>query len=416
LPAHIDWVPMRWAQDSSWALLLGVDIAGQLQLARVDAHSTDVQLLVSETVPAVYPYLLAVSSAVRTPIAGTADPMWASDRDGDLRLYRIRGEDWVPLTPAGVQVDQAVEWGPDGSLFVLARPDSKRPYDVYLCQVDGVGGLDPVKALPSTVDPPDEAFTVTAADGCTELHGGLYYPADFNPDRSYPVIDCIYGGPQTITNPTGVVASPAHLWGSSSTLAAALARLGFATVVLDGRGTPGRGRAFQWPLGDRCQIVVDDHIGGLRQLGACRPWFDLSRCGAIGTSFGAYYALRCGLTAPDLFRVVVAHAGPYDLERVLPGWFPALLGTTYIDDPGTYRAAGILAHAKQIDSQLLLIHGLADRNVTVDHTLRLSDALTAAGKDHQLLLLGGQSHHLDPPAAKDALDRAARFLLDHLDG
>jgi dipeptidyl aminopeptidase/acylaminoacyl peptidase len=259
-----------------------------------------------------------------------------------------------------------------------------------------------------------EGFIVPAADaGDADVHGVLYLPPDFEPDRSYPVIDCIYGGPQTIAHRTGAD----HLWGSFTTVAEALSQLGFVTVVLDSRGTPGRGRAFQWPDGQRgSDVVVDDHRAALHRLAAERPWMDLGRCGVLGTSFGAYYAARCGLLAPELFRAVVAHAGPYDLTRVLPGWFPGLLAATYDEDRDAYRDAGLIAHAKDFRPELLLIHGTDDANVTMDHTMRLSHALTRAGQQHDLLLLAGQRHHLDVGAATFALEVAGRFLRRHLIG
>jgi dipeptidyl aminopeptidase/acylaminoacyl peptidase len=141
---------------------------------------------------------------------------------------------------------------------------------------------------------------------------------------------------------------------------------------------------------------------------------DLARCGVIGTSFGGYYAARCGLLDPELFRAVVAHAGPYDLTRVLPGWFAGLLGVTYADDPDAFGEGGLIAHAKEFRPELLLIHGTDDANVTVDHTLRFSDALARAGHQHDLLLLPGRRHHLDVGSATFALESAGRFLRRHL--
>jgi dipeptidyl aminopeptidase/acylaminoacyl peptidase len=198
-------------------------------------------------------------------------------------------------------------------------------------------------------------------------------------------------------------------------VAAALAALGFVTVVVDSRGTPGRGRAFQWPeTVDRAGVVVADHRAALRALAAKRPWLDLTRCGIIGTSFGAYHALRSGLLEPDLFRAVAAHAGPYHPADALPGWFPGVLGASYDTNPEAYDAVDLVRHASSFDPELLLIHGTDDTNVTMDHTLRLSDALNRAGRHHELLLLAGQRHHLDRGADVFALERAGRFFRQHL--
>ena len=141
---------------------------------------------------------------------------------------------------------------------------------------------------------------------------------------------------------------------------------------------------------------------------------DLERCGVVGTSFGGYFAAECGLRYPELFRAVVAHAGAYEPRAVLPGWFPGLLQASYDVDPAAYHDASVITHAKEFEAALLLIHGTADANVTLDQTMRLSAALTAAGRHHELLLLPGQRHHLDDGAGKFALEAAARFFMQVL--
>jgi dipeptidyl aminopeptidase/acylaminoacyl peptidase len=416
LPAAVHWTPVRWLDDGRHVIALGVDLAGELWLSRVDSHSGAAATLVRERVPGVFPYLATVLSAVATPLPGSNDVLWTSDRDGDLRLYRVAADGVRAVTPEGVQVERVVA-APDDAIQLLCRSDPDAPYDVQLGSVETGGSFritDP-HPLPAYLDMGGEPVVVTAADGVTDLHGVLFTPPGFSPRRRYPVIDCIYGGPQTIAHRCRHDAPTHHLWGCSCTVAASLAALGFVTLVLDARGTPGRGRAFQWPdAPDREAVVVADHSAALHALARTRPWMDVDRCGAIGTSFGAYHAVQAGRLAPDLFRAVVAHAGPYRPSDALPGWFPGVLGATLEEDPDLYRDVDLTSHARELATELLLIHGTDDANVTLDHTVRLSEALNQAGRHHELMLLAGQRHHLDDVAGVLALERAGRFFQHHL--
>jgi dipeptidyl aminopeptidase/acylaminoacyl peptidase len=418
VPAAVHWTPVRWLADGRRLLALGVDLAGELWLSRIDSHSGAATTLVRERVPGVFPYLAAAWSAVATAIPDSGDVLWTSDRDGDLRLYRVSEDSARAVTPRGVQIEGVVGLSSADGIQVLARSCPDSPYEVQVCTVDRDGTFQCTEDHPvrSDSEAGGEPFVVTAADGVTDLHGVLFTPADFVPTRRYPVIDCVYGGPQTIAHRCSHDSAAHHLWGCSLSVASSLAALGFVTVVLDSRGTPGRGRAFQWPdTPDRDAVVVADHNTALRELASSRPWMDLGRCGIIGTSFGAYHAARAGLLAPDLFRAVVAHAGPYRPADALPGWFPGVLGVRYDEAPDRYRDVDLVAHAKDFVPELLLIHGTDDTNVTLDHTLRLSDALNQAGKHHDLMLLAGQRHHLNAGADVFALERAGLFFQRHLE-
>lgn len=458
LPDDRYHLPLRWLADGTAVLLLSLDAAaGELALVRADPVTGQSLTLVQDTVVSVYAVLAAALSAAMTRLPDEDQVLWASDRDGDLRLYLVLRDEVRPITPPGVQLDRVLGALPGGTVLLQAQSATARPYDVQVCRTDGAGdfhvltpepgmhelaGLQAdgswldrhssllgaptvhVRSLPdgdvlqTSAQPDDlarghrESFTTIAADGRTELHGVLFLPTGAGP---HPVVDLIYGGPHVIAHPRVRDEVGNHLWGSFGLIAELLAVLGFAAVVLDARGTPGRGRAFQQYAADDVGVLTAaDHAGSLRQLASRHAALDLSRCGALGTSFGGYHAVRCGLLHPELFRAVVAHAGPYDLEQVMPGWFAPMLGASFRDDPEAYRRAGIVAHAAELQPELLLVHGTHDVNVPLGHTMRLSHELNEAGKRHELLLLHGQSHHLQGAAAELALKTAARFLADHL--
>src|SRR5262249_33795884 len=129
-----------------------------------------------------------------------------------------------------------------------------------------------------------EEFTAKAADGATDLHGVLYQPFDFDPSKRYPVIEFIYGGPPR----TNVGPASASTAGNGL----ALAQLGFIVFVVDGRGTAERGKAFQDVVYRNFgRNEIPDHVAVLKQLGAARPYMDLSRVGIMGGSWGGYMTI-----------------------------------------------------------------------------------------------------------------------------
>src|SRR5262249_39114991 len=141
-----------------------------------------------------------------------------------------------------------------------------------------------------------------------DLYGVLYKPADFDPAKKYPVLDSIYNGPQTtwvprtFNGPTGYVPQ-------------ALAQLGYIVFVVDGRGTPERGKRFQDVVyGEVGRIEIPDHVAVLHALAKERPYMDLGRVGIFGGSFGGYMTVRAMLLAPDVYHVGVATAPVNCLE------------------------------------------------------------------------------------------------------
>lgn len=253
-----------------------------------------------------------------------------------------------------------------------------------------------------------ERFSALAADGSTPIYGVLLRPGDFDPSRSYPIIDSIYPGPQI-----------SRVWPgfSGATFddpfaAQALAELGFIVVMLDGRGTPHRSRAFfdasYGRLGDAGNL--DDHVAVIRQLAGRHPYIDLERVGIWGASGGGYATAHALLTRPEFFKVGVAAAGNHDQRGYSSGW-----GETYngpADDAAAYDAAANPRFAANLRGRLLLIHGDMDENVNPALTMQLADRLVAAGRPFDLLIIpnGGHRVYRTPYALRATWD----YFLEHL--
>jgi dipeptidyl-peptidase 4 len=229
-----------------------------------------------------------------------------------------------------------------------------------------------------------QTVSLTAADGKTEISGIVFKPSDYDEAKKYPVIDYIYGGPQVAYVPTGF-AYEAYLE------AASLAELGFVTVMIDGRGTAQRSRAFHTASYGKAETAsnLDDHIAGIRQLSTADPAIDASRVGIIGFSAGGYMTASAMLRYPDFFKVGVAASGNHDQRLFWNTW-----GERYEGYPvgENYQQQANVTYAGNLKGKLLLIHGLLDSGVHPSAVFQLEQALIDHNKDFDLLLFP-RSHH-----------------------
>jgi dipeptidyl-peptidase-4 len=237
------------------------------------------------------------------------------------------------------------------------------------------------RAAQPTLTPSVELLTV----GETELRVGLVLPRDHPRDSQLPVLMDPYGGPHFQR-----VVAARERWLESQWLA----DHGFAVIVADGRGTPGRGRAWARAVaGDLAGPVLDDQVTALREVAAKRPYLDLTRVAIRGWSFGGYLAALAVLRRPEIFHVAVAGAPVTEWRLYDTHYTERYLG---VDPDGADRTAydgsSLLHDAARLRRPLLLIHGLADDNVVAAHTLQLSQRLTESGRLHAVLPLTGITH------------------------
>ncbi|MPZ72643.1 MAG: prolyl oligopeptidase family serine peptidase, partial [Nitriliruptorales bacterium] len=168
---------------------------------------------------------------------------------------------------------------------------------------------------------------------------------------------------------------------------------GFAVLVIDGRGSPGRGPAWEHAVAaDLATTPLDDQVEGLLACAEQYPGvLDLDHVAIKGWSFGGFLAALAVLRRPDVFHAAIAGAPVTDWTL-----YDTHYTERYLGDPSeaadAYRASSLLDDAPSLSRPLLLIHGLADDNVVAAHTLRLSRALLEAGRPHAVLPLSGVTH------------------------
>ena len=243
--------------------------------------------------------------------------------------------------------------------------------------------------------------------GPRELRCALLLPTDPDPAGGpLPVLLDPYGGPHH----RQVLAARDRFLVSQW-----FADQGFAVLVTDGRGTPGRGPAWERAVWrDLAGPVLDDQVEALAAVAADHPELDLGRVAIRGWSFGGYLAALAVLRRPDVFHAAVAGAPVTDWRLYDTHYTERYLGHP-ATDPDAYRRSSLLADAAKLERPLLLVHGLADDNVVAAHTLRLSGLLLAAGQPHNVLPLSGVTHLAAQEAvAESLLHLQLGFLRDAL--
>ncbi|HAP76672.1 MAG TPA: S9 family peptidase, partial [Acidimicrobiaceae bacterium] len=344
-------------------------------------------------------------------VTGDGQLVHAADRDGARRLLI----DGSPVTPPDMQVRAVVAAGGDDVTFLANPIDDATVQHVWRWTSDGVltaltdepgihtatvGGpvtvirsavVDEPGAITQVLDGPtlgSYAQQPLVAPNITIRHYGTRRIAtavllpeghDGNP---LPVLMDPYGGPHALR---AVRSHNAHLTSQW------FANQGFAVVVADGRGTPGRGSAWERAVHlDLATAVLEDQVAALQAAANEFP-LDLSRVGIRGWSFGGYLAALAVMRRPDVFHAAVAGAPVTEWRLYDTHYTERYLGDPSLD-AAPYAANSLLPLADELTRPLLLVHGLADDNVVAAHTLQLSNALLAAGAPHEVLPLVGVTH------------------------
>ncbi len=362
----------------------------------------------------------------------------------DLYAIPLDGGAARRLTPGAADHEITAPYAPFWAGIITARADTSPVSPDGAAFVDIASTLDTptITTLRSTVDGhviaaleradasearslgwrPPTRFTVKAADGKTDLWGAIYLPPDYDPAKRYPVIDSLYGGPQLIVAPRNFNEAGAL---TTLILRHTLASLGFVVVTVDGRGTPGRDRAFwQAGYGNFADVGIDDHVAAIRKVAKTYRGMDLDRVGVTGHSFGGYVAARAMLRYPDFYKVGTSSAAVHNWQGFRDA-YEQYQGTVDYGGgarikprpdavPDHYRTLDNDALAPRLKGKLLIAYADLDENAMPSSTLQFVDALTKANRDYDLLYMANGNHGfgIQPYFVRRQLD----YFVTHLAG
>ena len=372
---NIDQDVPRWLDDGS-RFLWTSERHGARQL---ELRAADGTLIGALTKPELgYRSLVHVDETNKTVIVR------ASREPTEVHLYR------VPLDPpakAPAQLTTAAgehhaAFGSTGKVWVQILDAADGPPTWTVRDAEGAE----IGALPSVAERPPFSpnYALKTVDVGGRSHAAVVIcRRGMKPGDKYPVLVHVYGGPwaQMVTATEQRYAL--DQW---------FADHGFIVVSIDGRGTPARGRDWERAIrGNLIDVPLADQVAVLAALGAQVPQMDLDRVGIFGWSFGGYFSAMAVMQRPDVFHAAVAGAPVADWLDYDTHYTERYMGLPDENAAG-YASSSVLTHAPKLTRPLLIVHGTADDNVYLTHSIKMSDALFRAGKHHEFLPLAGLTH------------------------
>ena len=406
---------IAWSPDEKYVFIAKVNREqNHMWLEQYDAATgAFLKVLFEETNPR---YVEPCEPMIFTPKGDQF--LWFSMRDGykHLYLYNLDGSLVKQVTKGEYEVEGFIQFDKKGeNIFIYANKDNlagrgvyrvnlKKGYMQNLLQMHHPEGTHSVVIndegtrmidIFSSVDNPGAAYytcisgnehtwfrtplytcenplkdysmptvklgTIKAADGKTDLYYRLITPPNMDPDKKYPTLVYVYGGPhsQLVTDS----------WlGGGNLYFMFLAQQGYVVYTLDNRGTDNRGFEFESCTHRRLgEIEMADQMEGVKFLKSL-PYVDTSRIGVEGWSFGGFMTITMKLAHPEVFKVGCAGGPVIDWK-----WYEIMYGERYMDtpqeNPDGYAATSLLDKAKDLEGRLLVIHGAEDNTVVWQHSL-----------------------------------------------
>ncbi len=247
---------------------------------------------------------------------------------------------------------------------------------------------------------------VMSADGKTELTGRLILPVDFDPSKKYPVIVYVYGGPHSqLVNKSWQ--NQARWWQYY------MASQGYIAFTMDNRGTQNRGRDFETAVHRQLGILeTEDQMKGVEYLKSL-PYVDVDRIGVHGWSFGGFMTLNLMLRHPEVFRVGVAGGPVVDWSM-----YEVMYGERYMDtpqeNPEGFKESNMLNYISSLQGRLMLIHGVQDETVVMQHSMKFLRECVEEGKQVDFFVYPTHPHNVRGKDRVHLMRKVSDYFIDNL--
>ena len=243
--------------------------------------------------------------------------------------------------------------------------------------------------LPNMQTAPE--FGTLKAENGMDLYYRLLKPVNFDPNKKYPVLIFVYGGPHVQVCMTGA------RWSDSNLFLQYLLQQGYLVFSLDNRGSAGRGKDFEQIIyRDLSTCEVADQQTGVEHLRSL-PFVDGSRIGIYGHSYGGYMALMCLFRMPaGYLRAAISGAPVTDWKYYDTHYTERYQGTPQ-NNPDGYKSSSVFSYAQNYDdtkSNLMIYHGMADDNVLFTNSTALYKTLQDHGKVFEIMDYPGSKHSM----------------------
>lgn len=248
--------------------------------------------------------------------------------------------------------------------------------------------------------------TIKAADGTTDLYYRMVKPTNFDPNKKYPTIIYVYGGPG-VRN----VEARWHFW--SRGWETYMAQKGYLLFILDNRGSSARGLAFEQATFHHLGVEeVKDQMKGVEYLTSL-PYVDKDRMGVHGWSFGGFMTTNLITSHPEVFKVGVAGGPVIDWK-----WYEVMYGERYMgtpqNNPKGYAESSLLPKAKNLKGKLQIITGMNDPVVVPQHCLNFLQECIKVGTQPDFFVYPGEPHNMRGHQSTHLHERISQYFDDYL--
>lgn len=303
-------------------------------------------------------------------------------------IYRYDSRNGITNLTPGEGTHSAI-FNPACTYYIHGYSAADTPPTYELCTAAGkvvrtlVDNAALRERVAATDIPAKEFFTMTNGEG-TILNGYIVKPADFDANKRYPVVLNQYSGPgsQQVLDKWGID------WYHY------LAQEGFIIICVDGRGTGGRGKAFEAAVYQNLgRLETQDQVAAARYA-ASLPYVDGSKIGIWGWSYGGYETLMAMTTGGGIFAAGIAIAPVTDWR-----YYDTIYAERYMRTPNEntdgYRYGAPTTHAAGLQGELLIVSGTADDNVHMSNTMAFAAALIQADKQFDMMIYPNQHHSIN---------------------
>lgn len=281
-------------------------------------------------------------------------------------------------------------------------------------QVDLVSTTKPKRMMLHSAESPNKDYnmpeitsgTIKAADGKTDLYYRLVKPVDFDPNKKYPAVVYVYGGPHAhnVDESFDYLARPWEIY---------MAQRGYVIYVVDNRGSEHRGFEFESVTHRQLgEVEMQDQMEGVKFLKSL-PYVDANRLGVHGWSFGGFMTTNLMCTYPDVFKVGVAGGPVIDWK-----FYEVMYGERYMDtpqeNPEGYEKTSLLNKAKNLKGRLQIIVGYNDPTCVLQHSLSFLRKCIDCGTQPDYFVYPGDGHNMMGHDMVHLHDRITRYFDDYL--
>ena len=301
-----------------------------------------------------------------------------------------------------------------GSFLIDRHSHPTQPRNISVFTVSGGSPAKATRLLTATdmwawhdyALPIFECGSIKAADGVTDLYYRMVKPYNFDPNKKYPTVVYVYGGPHAHNVEAG------WHW-ASRPWETYMSQKGYIVFILDNRGSEYRGRDFeQATFRQLGQIEMQDQMKGVEYLKSL-PYVDSDKLGVHGWSFGGFMTISLMLNYPDVFKVGVAGGPVIDWK-----WYEVMYGERYMDtpqqNPEGYAKVSLIDKAKNLWGKLQIITGYNDNTVVPQHCLSFLDACIKAGTQPDFFAYPGEEHNMRGHASVHLHERITQYFEDYL--